>query len=379
MDKWLSIIQVKDWVLPDPEWSITTITSSWSTLMIQWELTQTMAERLLKMSWDITDPVDSNNPIYSVTEDNKYFQVALFLEAGNLASSNITHPNLPFTREGITQKVHAADGKTILTKWSELWIILTADETPVNQQSTHATTVELTTTTNYVAYLNENEKIEVSGTELAEKIEIAIAKTSSRWSSCKEVLERWWGSVDWNYTIYPNWEALLVYCDMTTNWGGWTRLELETRQWWNAHWFNSDPISTTKWSRVTWLNSQAALDDLTSCTWDSEVLMVWKSLGGTLSESNISTMNLWFNTWYTTQYAIFDSDWWADRDQIKWCHENELKMSADRDENWAQTTYIWKNNFEVDLVSWIFTKWFYWWNAETNWYNVSVPTYWYFR
>ena len=71
MDKWLSIVQVKDWVLPDPEWSIANITVSWSTIMTQWEMTQTMEERQLKMSWNITDPVDSTNPIYTLSENKK--------------------------------------------------------------------------------------------------------------------------------------------------------------------------------------------------------------------------------------------------------------------------------------------------------------------
>ena len=296
MDKWLSIIQVKDWVLPDPEWNITTITSSWTILMTQWELTQTMAERLLKMSGNITDPVDSTNPIYSVTEDNKYFQVALFLEAGNLDStSRVRMHSYP------TGSVHAADWKTILTKWSELWIILTADETPVNQQSTHATTVELTTTTDYVAYLNENEKLEASWTELAEKIELAIAKTSSRSGSCKDILDRWEWTIDWEYTIYPNnniANPIQVYCDMTTDWWGWTLVTI--------YWTSGRPIGlpgrVMPWGDSYWDISIVPSDLIDIKNWNLLWVENFSIDSKQLFENSLDREFLWYVWWITTDY-----------------------------------------------------------------------------
>ncbi len=39
--------------------------------------------------------------------------------------------------------------------------------------------------------------------------------------SCKELKNRWENS-NWVYKIYPNWTEIDVYCDMTTDWGGWT-------------------------------------------------------------------------------------------------------------------------------------------------------------
>ena len=242
MDKWLAILQAKDWTLPLPEWSVTTITSSWSHILTQWEFTQSMAEKILKMSWDITDPVDWTNPIYTTSSDKKYYQVALFLEAENLAIANINSRDRKYSvPTEILQNTHAADWKTFISKWSKLWVIMTDTETPVNQttDSTPVTTLELNTTTTHIAYLDESTKLETSWTDLSTAVAVAVSKAGSLVWSCKDILDRWMWTTDWEYTIYPTNQSndtLQVYCDMTTDWGGWTLYTAKAAYWYADKW-----------------------------------------------------------------------------------------------------------------------------------------------
>lgn len=199
IEKWLAFLQAKDWVLPDPQWNITTITSSGSTVLIQWELTQSTAEGRLKMSGQISDPTDWSLPVYSISADKKLFQVALFLEVWWLAQVS----PLEIT--------HAADWKTLLTKWSKLWIILDETEKPVNRVS--VTTIDLaSTTTNYKVYLTD--------TEVVEWDRSVLSRVDPR-SSCKRIAESWlmrtWKNKDWLYTVNFNWEEIQTYCSMSTD------------------------------------------------------------------------------------------------------------------------------------------------------------------
>ena len=216
MSKGLSILVVKDSDLPEPSGNITTITLSGSTLMTQWEMTQAMAEQNLKMTGDIVDPVDWSNPIYSLATNKKKFQIALFLEAESLA---VSYKNSKSTAPmNLFNSTYSADWKTFITKWNKLWIVLSDDEVPVNQASGAPTTLELiTTTTNHKIYLDDTEVLEWQWSALS-----AINPISS----CKRILETWWARAtnwwDGIYTINPSGTSFSVYCDMTTDWGGWT-------------------------------------------------------------------------------------------------------------------------------------------------------------
>lgn len=198
MDKSLALRVAKDWVLPDPEWNTTQITSSGALIMTQWEMTQSMVEQYLKMSWDITDPVDGTNPIYTVSVDKKNYQIALFLEAENLAINN-----------DLVSNSYAADWKTFMTKWDKLWIILTDTETPVNQTLIPSIDISQTTTT-YKAYLSDTEVIEWPWE--------ALMAMNPR-SSCRRISEtgwaRSWDNADGIYTVDFNWTEIQTYCNMT--------------------------------------------------------------------------------------------------------------------------------------------------------------------
>ena len=188
-----------------------------------------------------------------------------------------------------------------------------------------------------------------------------------------------WRSISGTYSINPDWTwAFDVYCDMETDWGGWTRLNLYTRQWWNDLWFSSDPL-WMYWERVVWISWQLEISD-TWCTWDSQVAMRWFSDDTIeLTNSQIISLNNIIDQWYTSEYHAYDTDWYMDWDKIKWCYNNNITMYSDWNEFWKWWNITWIWWYWVDKLTKIFTTWIYWGNAQDSWYNVSLPKYWYFK
>jgi hypothetical protein len=64
--------------------------------------------------------------------------------------------------------------------------------------------------------------IRVSSAAVADTMVIPFHK------SCKEIIDNWPASSDGIYTIMPGSESFDVYCDMTTDGGGWTQIEYLT-------------------------------------------------------------------------------------------------------------------------------------------------------
>jgi prepilin-type N-terminal cleavage/methylation domain-containing protein len=90
------------------------------------------------------------------------------------------------------------------------------------------------------------------------------------WKSCKKILSDWKSNWNWYYKINPtDSKTLKVYCDMTTDWGGWTRfvnikwnytIEDAKKCWlWsinnpnlecfnpNRYWINPDKLMNIDW------------------------------------------------------------------------------------------------------------------------------------
>ena len=69
------------------------------------------------------------------------------------------------------------------------------------------------------------------------------------YTSCKEIKDDLPSSTDWVYNIYPNYKYLKqVYCDMTTDWGGWTMVSWLSPTWAISY---SDIAYTLTWNFVS--------------------------------------------------------------------------------------------------------------------------------
>ena len=63
---------------------------------------------------------------------------------------------------------------------------------------------------------------------------INLIKVSTSYNSCKEYYDNWY-TTDWTYSLIKSWWFYDAYCDMTTDWGWWTRVvrtNWNSQEWW---------------------------------------------------------------------------------------------------------------------------------------------------
>lgn len=225
MRKSLVLFKAKESKLAKPEWSAISISASGSHILTQWDFPEHMMLETTGLTWNIVDPLDGTHPMYTLTSDEKYAQVGLFLEAEDF--TYIDHDPMNSISQHskiISENVYAADRRIFMTQWSVLWVIMTGTEVPVNQDSSQLDELELDNTITHIAYLDNVTKVEESGAELSKIVKTAVQAVVDPPSSCKTILERGLWNIDGEYTIYNNNQPIQVYCDMSTDWWGWTKL-----------------------------------------------------------------------------------------------------------------------------------------------------------
>jgi hypothetical protein len=171
-----------------------------------------------------------------------------------------------------------------------------------------------------------------------------------------------------------------VFCDQTTSGGGWMRFELVHRYWGNSLGENSTPtLYGSLASRLSGVNSAAALNNLTACAEDSVVSPSWAVEGRELDGAEITKINEITTTGWTTTYDIYDGEGGSDWDKLKGCAGGVVVMTADGDEFGTGLDKDWVGPYAIDTFSALFTSGYYGGNADQSGYNASLPRYWYLR
>ena len=219
---WLKLSLTK-WRLPIPDDYIE-VKTNWDTIAYQWYAWEEVLKKI-KYDKEGKDPLDNTYFSYYATDNRKNFQLMALLEETNETVS------LYNRKEVLSNDIDYSD-RQVKVSWKKLWI-LTGDwdnlNVPVQEIWDVRDSWELdiaTTADEYISHIDDNDKISWSWIELIKSIYN---------SSCKRILESSLDNWDWVYKINPSWnDEFEVYCDMSTDWGGWTKIwyseDLEFKQ-----------------------------------------------------------------------------------------------------------------------------------------------------
>ncbi len=180
----------------------------------------------------------------------------------------------------------------------------------------------------------------LSGRYLIEWVDTYCNMTNPEWqvqttgSSCLDILTNNPSATDWVYTIDPSvdWTSFDVYCDMTTDWGGWT-LVWENNNWWlhtssavwtnplssstQWHWKLSDSIinsiksstlSTENWYRINYDDFVNKYFWAADCVFNASIVASWSCTDWSVDVNNVWTYAWWGDFWYWLERR--KSGWW---------------------------------------------------------------------
>ncbi len=270
--------------LPIPEDNVEIKVWAWAsekTIAYQGYAWKNIIEQI-NYSTEWVDPKDWEYFTYYLTKDRKYFQLMAFLEDSD---------DLQNKTAWIFPQVYAwtYEDRYPTVYWKKLWVLTDEENTPIQEVSAIKTAWELnisSTTDTYIARMKDSiDVIEWTGSTLAQ--------INSK-ASCKRIYESEWKRDDWTYTIDPegNWTGFKVYCDMTTDWGGWTKI---------MHANYSNYFSSSNWNNINITNPKnltlySILNKITNFkNWNKYTLrlQIWRSWDTNKYIKDLSKYTIW--------------------------------------------------------------------------------------
>lgn len=198
-EKDLEFFYEKNRLYPTPS-SPTTLYSSGILIGYQWVFDDAVAKKI--NSTAEKDPLDNEYYTYSIDQNSRKFAIlGLFENKNNLSWISPTYA-------GYENRI----GKTF---WKNGYILTDAKNTPINLLNLTSQDVK-NITSGSKAFMN-NKVFTASGINFT-SLWYANAK------NCNDVLSAWY-TIDQKYYLNLTWNTLTeVTCDMTSEWGGWTRI-----------------------------------------------------------------------------------------------------------------------------------------------------------
>ena len=385
----------------------------------QWIIGQTILNQIgFTDGWK--DPENESYFPYYVTRDKKYFQWMAFLE---------DDPDIEVEVSFLPQTYAVVDYSIKYPKviGDPLGILTEKDSnTPLHEIETLTGTLDIATTTDeYTAHFQDNTTISWTGDVLSVIAPSASCKRildlwKSKWDgvyninpswslsikaycdmnenfnlednsvssntallSCKDHLEKYWWNYekDWFYLIDTDWISwpnipFAVYCDMTTDWWGWTALLRfnpsihNSTEWWTwpqLEWdlynymnyindFNYNDFYVNKAVWFDWWESvfERVGTDLYARSWPLKDVLI------KTSRSWIKSTNLWNWIWFAYWNVWSGFEHWGNEyiylwHNYAWAHRYDfpfysLWLPHVSDNPWGWT------NYTGDVIAYIFVR-----------------------
>jgi prepilin-type N-terminal cleavage/methylation domain-containing protein len=397
IEKWLWVMLVKSWIVPTPDDTKINITASWTVIWIQWYAWKLVQSQIgmSKESWK--DPLDGTYYTYYTNSSKTDYQIMWFLEWW-------------LSKNTLLWNSYAVNytNRIILTKWSELWILLWNSWTTLNQpaQEIWVANIDLTKTTTSSWYTIQFNNTDTSKTLLwntytwtvysvvyNKRNDLLINKTLA---SADDSLVWYW---DMESTIM-SWSTLMLkdlskYGNHGYCYNGWVLVNCLTAwnwpqfvdwNWrsWKAMYFDwvddriSLPAINTIAQEVTYF---IKMKPLTIATWS--VIYFWNS-----------SINNW---WYLQIYYPNQFTYWNRYTVDPWCWNwpfcgiSYFKTTSVYDYNYVSSSFVnWVINLYLDwnlvskravpyIMSNTLDNFFIWWKFDLqymfNWVIDEVRIY----
>ena len=203
-------------LVPVPENKID-ITASGVLVGYQWDAWGYVLSAIWMSSGGWKDPIWWEYYSYMVNTGLNKYQILWYLEDGSQVAYNLV---------GDTYAATDYSSRFKKTLWERLWILTqSTTEIPVHRMLWTGSLDVKTTTWTYVTMFEDNKSASWTWAKIS-MIASALARWGILWDNCKWILDanKWFKNQDGTYLINPS-APFEVYCDMTTDWGGWTLFE----------------------------------------------------------------------------------------------------------------------------------------------------------